>query len=106
MRHGEMQKLADGNGNKDYNKPGLTANIPAWAKKVTESKTAAIILETAHPAKFGATVVKAIGREPSIPDRLEKVLSLPDNAIPMEKEKHIIMEPHLQPRLQRYFLKN
>ena len=86
MRHGEMQKLVDGNGNKDYNKPGLTANIPAWAKKVTESKTAAIILETAHPAKFGATVVNAIGREPSIPDRLEKVLSLPDNAIPMEKD--------------------
>ena len=44
------------------------------------------MLETAHPAKFGATVTKACGREPSIPDRLEKVLSLPDRAIPMDKD--------------------
>ena len=40
-------------------------------------------METAHPAKFGATVSKAIGSNPVIPDRLEKVMLLPEHAIPM-----------------------
>ena len=30
--------------------------------------------------------MNAIGREPTMPDRLEKVLALPDYAIPMEKD--------------------
>jgi threonine synthase len=42
-----------------------------------------MILETAHPAKFGETVKAATGREPSIPERLQKVLSLPDRSTPM-----------------------
>ena len=85
IRGGEMEKLVKGEKG-DYTKPGLTANIPAWADKVISKETAAIILETAHPAKFGATVVNAIGREPNMPERLEKVMALPDNAIPMEKD--------------------
>lgn len=85
IRGGEMEKLVKGEKG-DYTKPGLTANIPAWADKVINKKAAAIILETAHPAKFGATVVNAIGREPNMPERLEKVMALPDNAIPMEKD--------------------
>ena len=85
IRNGEMKKLMDGQKN-DITTPGLTANIPSWAQSVIDNKASAIILETAHPAKFGSTVVDAIGREPSIPERLEKVLSLPDNAIPMEKD--------------------
>lgn len=85
IRGGEMEKLVKGEKG-DYSKPGLTANIPAWADKVVSKEAASIILETAHPAKFGATVVNAIGREPSMPERLEKVMSLPDNAIPMEKD--------------------
>ena len=85
IRGGEMEKLVKGEKG-DYTKPGLTANIPAWADKVISKEAAAIILETAHPAKFGATVVNAIGREPNMPERLEKVMALPDNAIPMEKD--------------------
>ena len=42
-----------------------------------------IILETAHPAKFGEIVYKAIAREPSIPDRLQQIMKLPDMSIPM-----------------------
>ncbi len=86
IRLGGMEKLMSGNVETDTAKPGLTANIPAWAETVTSKKAVGIILETAHPAKFGATVVKAVGREPSMPDRLEKVLSLPDRATPMEKD--------------------
>ena len=45
-----------------------------------------IVLETAHPTKFGSTVQEAIGRIPSMPDSLERVLRLKDNSIPMEKD--------------------
>ena len=86
IRSGGLEKLMNGEAETDTSKPGLTANIPAWAEKVTGKKAVGIILETAHPAKFGQTVVNAIGREPTMPDRLEKVLALPDHAIPMEKD--------------------
>ena len=80
-----MEKLIAGEkGNPS--KPGLTPNIPSWGQAVVDKKAVGIILETAHPAKFGSTVVDAIGREPSIPDRLEKVMSLPDRSIPMEND--------------------
>jgi threonine synthase len=45
-----------------------------------------MILETAHPAKFGDTVKQATGREPSIPERLKKVLSLPDRSTAMSTD--------------------
>ena len=67
----------------DPDKPGLTPNIPFWGKKIAEKQAVGIVLETAHPAKFGEIVQAEIGREPSMPDRLEKVLSLPDHAISM-----------------------
>ncbi len=86
IRNGEMQKLMEGKNDGDINKPGLTANIPSWAEEITNKNSVALILETAHPAKFGQTVVNAIGREPSMPASLEKVLSLPDNSIKMEKD--------------------
>lgn len=85
IRHGAMEKLLSGEKG-DFKKPGLTPNVPEWAKSVPEKKAVGIILETAHPAKFGSTVVSAIGREPSMPDRLEKVMSLPDNSIPMAND--------------------
>lgn len=86
LRLGGMEKLMNGSAETDISKPGLTANIPSWAESVIDKSAVGIVLETAHPAKFGSTVQKAIGRGPSMPDRLEKVLSLPDNAIPMEKD--------------------
>ena len=88
IRNGAMADLTSGNKN-DYTKPGLTPNVPEWASAVTDKKAVGIILETAHPAKFGATVNAAINRDPVIPARLEKVMSLPDHAIPMGKDyKH------------------
>ncbi|MBP5251330.1 MAG: threonine synthase [Treponema sp.] len=86
IRKTDMEALVNGKLECDINKPGLTKNVPSWADAVINKKAVGIVLETAAPAKFGQTVVKAIGREPAIPERLEKVLSLPDNAIPMEKD--------------------
>ncbi|HZK19482.1 MAG TPA: threonine synthase [Treponemataceae bacterium] len=85
MRRGSMQELVDGIKN-NPDEPGLTPTIPLWANDVLEKKTIGIILETAHPAKFANTVKEAIGREPSIPNRLQKVLTLPDKSIPIEND--------------------
>ena len=82
IRHGGMEALKNGTKN-DITKPGLTPNLPSWAEKVIKKEAVGIILETAHPAKFGATVQKATGQSPLIPDRLEKVMKLEDKAIPM-----------------------
>ena len=82
IRHGGMEALKNGTKN-DFTKPGLTPNLPSWAEKVINKEAVGIILETAHPAKFGATVQKATGTLPLVPDRLEKVLKLEDKAIPM-----------------------
>lgn len=83
IRHGGIEALKNGIKN-DITKPGLTPNLPSWADKVINKEAVGIILETAHPAKFGATVQKATGSSPLIPDRLEKVMQLEDKAIPME----------------------
>ncbi|MBQ9205918.1 MAG: threonine synthase [Treponema sp.] len=83
IRHGGMEALKNGTKN-DITNPGLTPNLPSWADKVINKEAVGIILETAHPAKFGSTVQKATGQSPSIPDRLEKVLKLEDKSIPME----------------------
>ena len=84
IRNGSMENLMAGiTGNPE--KPGLTPSLPQWADKVKTSALG-IILETAHPAKFGATVYDAIGREPPLPDRLERVLRLPDCSVAMGKD--------------------
>jgi len=85
IRNGGFEKLSKGEKG-DWTKPGLTPNLPKWYKDVLEKKALGIILETAHPAKFSSTVAQAIGREPPIPERLERVLNLPDRSIPMEND--------------------
>ena len=83
IRNGGMEAIVKGAKN-DFTKPGLTANVPTWANEVINKNAVGILLETADPAKFGATVKQAIGKDPKIPERLEKIMNLPDQAIPME----------------------
>lgn len=83
IKDGEMEKLSSGVFH-DYTKPGLTPNLPTWKDEVLKKNAVGIILETAHPAKFGGIVHDAIGRECPIPERLQEVMNLPDMAIPME----------------------
>lgn len=68
----------------DITKPGITPNRPDWADKAKGA--VGIVLETADPAKFSAIVKDATGAEPPIPERLQKVMALPDRAIPMEND--------------------
>ena len=91
IRNGGMEKLVNGEKN-DFNKPGLTPNIPDWADKVINKTAGGVVLETASPAKFGSIVTEAIGREPPMPARLEEVLRLPDNAIPMENDYNMFKD--------------
>ena len=76
----------------DISKPGLTPSLPDWAGSVIGKRAVGVILETAHPAKFGATVEKATGSAPEIPKRLEKVMSLPDRAVPMGNDYRQLKE--------------
>lgn len=57
----------------------------------------AILLETAHPAKFSEVVEQELNKKPALPERLATVMSKPDNSIAMEAE--------YQP-LKDYLLKN
>lgn len=85
IRSGAMAALLNGK-KTPLSEPGLhgtAGTAPEWAQDCVDKKCVGMILETAHPAKFGATVKKAVGREPSLPERLERVLSLPDRSIPM-----------------------
>ena len=85
IKNGAMADLVAGNKG-DFNKPGLTPNVPNWSQKVLDKKAVGIILETASPAKFGQIVTDAIGKEPPIPARLEEVMRLQDRAIPMNND--------------------
>ena len=80
IQNGALEKL-DGI---DITKPGVTPNKPDWADKAKDA--VGVILETADPAKFSAIVKEATGKEPAIPERLQKVMALPDRAIPMEND--------------------
>lgn len=91
IRSGAMEALLNGTKN-DFNKPGLTPNAPLWANEIVNKNAVGIILETASPAKFGSIVTDAIGKEPPMPSRLEAVMRLPDNAIPMENDYNLFKD--------------
>ena len=91
IRSGAMKNLMDGVKN-DFEKPGLTPNIPYWGQKLVEKKAVGVFLETASHAKFGEIVTDAIGKEPPIPARLEEVMRLPDRAIPMENDYNLFKD--------------
>jgi threonine synthase len=91
IRSGAMKNLMDGVKN-DFDKPGLTPNIPSWGQDVVNKKAVGVLLETASPAKFGEIVTDAIGKEPPIPARLEEVMRLPDRAIPMENDYNLFKD--------------
>ena len=91
IRNSDMEKLISGQKN-DWEKPGLTPNVPSWGNEVLNKKAVGIILETAHPAKFGQIVKDATGREPVIPSRLAEIMELPDRAIPIENDYNLFKD--------------
>ncbi|WP_448520541.1 threonine synthase [Rhodoflexus sp.] len=45
-----------------------------------------IVLETAHPAKFGEVVEEVLGEAPAIPERLRHLLDMPKQSISLSKD--------------------
>jgi threonine synthase len=62
----------------------LGPDIRAHAVKDGMGEPQAILLETAHPAKFSEVVKEELGIDPEMPQRLKAVMSKPDNSIPMK----------------------
>lgn len=60
--------------------------IAAQAIRAGAGEPQAVLLETAHPAKFSEVVKEELGIDPDMPDRLKAVLSKPDNSIPMKAD--------------------
>lgn len=85
IKSGDLASLVGGK-HFDWTKEGLTPNIPEWASEVTNNNAVGVILETAHPAKFGAIVKDATKREVPLPQRLQDVLEKEDRAIPMKND--------------------
>lgn len=54
--------------------------------------SASIVLATAHPGKFSDVVENATGREPDIPERLQKALDKPGSSIPMPADSNKLRE--------------
>jgi len=52
-------------------------------RHLSRSTHPGVVLATAHPAKFGATVFKAIGRDPELPPQLAEALNKEGAKIPL-----------------------
>ncbi len=52
-------------------------------KRQSRSIQPGVVLATAHPAKFGATVSKAIGRDPELPPQLAEALTKEGEKVPL-----------------------
>jgi len=52
-------------------------------RHLSRSTHPGVVLATAHPAKFGATVFKAIGRDPELPPQLAEALKKEGDKIPL-----------------------
>ena len=61
-------------------------------KSVVEKQAVGVVLETAHPAKFGEIVSQAIHKEPPVPDRLQKIMKLPDMSVKMKNDYNIFKD--------------
>lgn len=85
IKGGAMAALLHGEKN-DPNHEGLTPSAPEWASEVVNKNAVGIVLETAHPGKFGDIVKCSTMREVAIPQRLQDVLEKPDRAEIMEND--------------------
>ena len=61
--------------------PSACSGGKALQSRITAA-TQGIVLATAHPAKFGDTVARAIGVRPEMPERLAAFLDRPKKSIP------------------------
>jgi threonine synthase len=63
-----------------------TADGVKVAREHVRSGVPMIVLETALPIKFAATIVQALGREPSRPVKFEGIEALPKRVMVMKPD--------------------
>jgi threonine synthase len=56
-----------------------------------DTESPGIVVATAHPAKFGAAVERAVGFAPEFPPQLERVISLPSHKIPLPTQYEALL---------------
>lgn len=66
--------------------PHTAVGALGWIRYRAQTSTSfpGVIVATAHPAKFGSTVKRAIGKEPVVPTQLAQALSQKGHKIPMK----------------------
>ena len=55
-------------------------------------KNPAIVMSTAHPAKFSNSVKKALGVSPKIPEKLSKVLHLKERYVKLKSDTNVVKD--------------
>jgi threonine synthase len=68
--------------------PHTAVGVLGWEayRREHPDPTQGLVLATAHPAKFGDIVKRAIGAAPQLPDRLEAYLKRPKLSVPMSSD--------------------
>ena len=69
-----------------------TADGLTVARRHLEPGVPTIVTETALPAKFSATIVEALGREPDRPERLRGLEALPQRVAVLPKDVDAVKE--------------
>jgi threonine synthase len=69
-----------------------TADGLTVARRYLEPGVPMIVTETARPAKFSATIVEALGREPARPASLQDLESLPQRVAVMPRDVAAVKE--------------
>jgi threonine synthase len=65
--------------------PHTAVGLLGWEsfRRQNHGSARGIVLATAHPSKFGEVVARATGLHPEMPERLARLLSLPQQSIPL-----------------------
>ncbi|MCS6967927.1 MAG: threonine synthase [Cytophagales bacterium] len=58
----------------------------AFCQEYQPANAVGIILETAHPVKFSEVVTQTLGQTPTVPERLQHLMTLPKLSIPLPKD--------------------
>ncbi|UTC78548.1 threonine synthase [Treponema sp. OMZ 799] len=72
--------------------PSKYADVETWASSIRRNNMIGIILQTSHPAKFPEIMKPAIGRPPSLPDRLESLQYRPLKAVNLSPDYYEFKE--------------
>lgn len=92
--HGALNSLKRKTSENDE-EPGIPSKysrVETWASSINRSNMIGMILQTSHPAKFPEIMKPAIGRPPSLPDKLESLQYRPLKAVKIPPDYSVFKE--------------